>query len=400
MNSDETVVLKFGGTSVGSIDLVKSVAQVVKRKLGDFKRVVVVVSAMGHTTDKLIEEAYAITPRPNERDVDMLLATGEQMSSALLSIALQAIDVPSIALTGAQAGFKTIGRHRKNKIENLDISRIKGLLNDYQVIVVSGFQGINSLGDITTLGRGGSDTSAVALAAQLGVSCEIYTDVDGIYTTDPRICQKAKRINHLTYEETIEMAHLGTKVIEPRSVEMAERYEVPLYLGLNTGSGEGTLIMKEVPEMERTLIKNVSVLKDILLVTMTYRKEDGINLADIFKKLADAEVNIDVINHNQLDEGTVKVTFTCTSDDRYEVEAVLDDLVLNYELIDGLAKVSVVGTAMRHQSGVAARVFKLFDDNQIDFYQVTTSEISLSYLIDKTNVTVIVPLLLEAFELD
>lgn len=290
------LVIKFGGSSVATIDKIKAVAKVIIDRKKDYEQIVVVVSAMGKTTNGLIQMANDLSAYPAEREMDMLLATGEMVSASLLSIYLQSIGEKSVALTGFQAGFETIGSHQVSKISNVITDRLIKELNDGKIVVVTGFQGMNENGDFTTLGRGGSDTSAVAIAAVLKARCEILTDVNGIYTVDPRIRKTAKKIDYISYQETMEMANLGAKVIEPRSVEMALRYDVPLFIGLNTGDLNGTNIIKEEDIVEQNIITNISNKNDVLLVKIFKKGSNEFGISEALKQLAQNDINIDMIN--------------------------------------------------------------------------------------------------------
>ncbi len=376
--------MKFGGSSVATIDKIKDVAQVILNRKRTCDQVLIVLSAMGKTTDNMIKMAEELSDNPSPREMDLLLSTGEMISASLMSIHFKSLGVDSIALTGFQAGVKSVGSHEKSKIDKVDATRIEEELGKGKLVIVTGFQGINESGDITTLGRGGSDTSAVALAAVLGADCEIYTDVKGIYTVDPRVRKQAKKIDRLTYEETMEMANLGAKVIEPRSVEMAEKFSVPLYIALNTGDVEGTYIRKE-DSLEKNVITNISKKDNVLLTVISegFEKESGIT--ECFKKLADNDVNIDMISHTRDKEGNRISSFTTDLTSKALVKEILSEMGMDFEFIVNLSKVSLIGSAMRNQVGVAARAFGVLYDTKMKFYEVSTSEISISYLIDSEN---------------
>lgn len=393
------IVFKYGGSSVATIEKINQIAErlINHKSLG--KKVVCVVSAMGGTTDELIKMTEEITTRPNGREMDMLISTGEQISASLLAMAIQSKGEKSVAFTGFQAGFKTSGRHTDNRIEDVDVSRIERALEDDKIVIITGFQGLNEKGDITTLGRGGSDTSAVALAAKLNAPCHILTDVKGIYTVDPRIYNKAKKIDYLSYEETLEMAYLGARVLEPRSVAIAKKYGVKLYVGLNTEDVVGTYIVEEGDIMERKAVSNVSITDDVLLVNMRVCSGSFDDITDIFTDLADEGVNVDVISQNTRSNESQYVSFTSDVKTKQEVEDVLLRYNVSYKFIKGVTKISVVGSGMRTQPGVAAEVFRVFSDNNIRFYQVSTSEISISHIIDAEEKEKIVRILAEKFEL-
>ena len=375
------VVMKFGGSSVAITDKIRDVAQVILNRKKTCDQVVVVLSAMGKTTDNMIKMAEELSKNPSPRETDLLMSTGEMISASLMAIHFKSLGIDSVALTGFQAGIKSVGSHRKSKIDSIEPQRIVDELRAGKIVIVTGFQGINASGDITTLGRGGSDTSAVALAAVLGADCEIYTDVKGIYTVDPRVRKHAKKIDQLTYEETLEMANLGAKVIEPRSVAMAERFAVPLYIALNTGDVEGTYIRKE-DDMEKNVITNISKKDNVLLtiVNESFGKESRIT--ECLKNLADGDVNIDMISHARDKEGNQIISFTTDLASKALVEEILSTMEMDFEVVVNLSKVSLIGSAMRNQVGVAARAFGVLHDEKIEYYEVSTSEISISYLVD------------------
>lgn len=375
------VVMKFGGSSVATTDKIKDVAQVILNRKKTCDQLVVVLSAMGKTTDNMISMAEELAENPSPREMDLLMSTGEMISASLMAIHFKSLGVDSIALTGFQAGVKSIGSHRKAKIDRIDAERLEEELEADKIVIVTGFQGINEAGDITTLGRGGSDTSAVALAAVLGADCEIYTDVKGIYTVDPRMRKHAKKIDQLTYEETMEMANLGAKVIEPRSVEMAEKFSVPLYIALNTGDVEGTYIRKE-DNLEKNVITNISKKSDVLLAIINESFDKESKITECFKNLANNDVNIDMISHAKDREGNQISSFTTDLSSKSQVKEILTEMEMDFEFVENLAKVSLIGSAMRNQVGIAARAFKVLHDEELEFYEVSTSEISISYLVD------------------
>lgn len=397
------VVMKFGGSSVATIDKMKAVAQrVIARKMnGD--DVVVVVSAMGKTTNQLLELAAQASRNPSKREIDLLLSTGEQVSVSLISLIFNDLGIPAIGLTGQQAGIKTVGLHTKNKIDDIDPTKILKYLTDDKIVVVAGFQGINDEGDITTLGRGGSDTTAVALAAKLGCNAEIYTDVSGIYGVDPRLYPHASQLSTITYEEMKEMAFLGAKVMEPRSIEIGHRFNVNILVASAHSDEPGTWIKENVP-MEHKSITGISVSENVILVSLHHLPPKAKVVADLFIKLAQNEINVDIISQNMTPQGTMDVAFTASMEDMATVHAVLDSIQVTHPqaqiTIDpDIVKVSVVGSGMRTQSGVAAKLFELFSAHDIDFKLVTTSEISISYTMDKSLKAKAVALIAEAFNL-
>jgi len=384
------VVQKFGGTSVGTIERIRAVAKkVIQRKEQD-NDMVIVVSAMGKTTDSLITMANEISQNPDKRELDMLVSTGEQISIALLSMAFHEYGYDSISLTGFQAGIKTDGLHTKNHITDIDLKNVKKHLNEGKIVVVAGFQGINENGDITTLGRGGSDTTAVALAAKLRCACEIYTDVEGIYSVDPRVYKNAKKLDAISYEEMMEMASLGAGVMETRAVELGFKYNIPIYVAMTHSNKKGTIIKEFDESMEGKVITGLTINDDIMMITVNNVLYNSKNIAAIFDKVAKHSINIDMISQTAPFEGYVNISFTCSIDDSYLIEAIANELQAEMPEIEvckesNITKLSVVGIGMMRQSGVAAKVFNIFSDNNIEFKQVTTSEISISYTINSSD---------------
>jgi len=381
------IVQKYGGTSVATIDKIKSVAKLlIERKEAKYK-VVAVVSAMGNTTDKLIGMANEISKNPSKRELDMLISTGEQITSSLLAMALKEMGHDSIALTGFQAGIVTGNQHTKAPILDIHIDRIRRSLDQGKIVIVAGFQGVDEYGNITTLGRGGSDTTAVALAAKLECPCEIYTDVKGIYSTDPAIYPDAKKLDYISYEEMMEMASLGAKVIETRAVEMGKKYSVPIYIALNDGKTSGTYI-KELDEfMETKVITGLTTNDDDLMVTINNVLYDPKYIYDIFHRLSSMDINIDMISQTAPVGGYVNISFTAPKDSKDSINKLVGELritarEMKIDIQEDITKISVVGLGMKTQSGVASRIFKIFADNDIEFKQVTTSEIRISYTIN------------------
>lgn len=385
----KNLLVKFGGSSVADNEKIESVARILK-ELAKNNRIVCVVSAMGDTTDELIAKAKSINKNPNKRELDALLSSGEIISSSLLAMALENIGQKAISLSGLQAGFKTYGKYGFSKILDIDTKRVEEELDQGKIVVVAGFQGVNKENDITTLGRGGSDTSAVALAAKLKAACKIFTDVDGIYSVDPRFYPAAKKLDQISYEETMEMAHLGAKVIDPRAVEMAQKYGVELEIALNTGKVKGTII-SEGDNLEKSIITSVSAVDEILLVN---KELNNFKISELFAKLADRGINIDVINQTEIGEKSY-VSFTSTLDEKENIKAIADD----FEFIENVSKVSVIGNAMRNETGVAARIFGVLNYNKIKFYQVSTSEISVSIIVDTKIKDQVMKVLIEEFNL-
>ena len=381
------LVHKYGGTSVGTTEKIKRIAKRVIAEKEKGNDMVVVVSAMGKTTDYLVEMSKEIAINPNKREMDLILSTGEQVSIALLSMAFQEFGYDAIALTGFQAGIKTYRPHTKNKILDIDDEKIKNYLKEGKVVVVAGFQGVNENGDITTLGRGGSDTTAVAIAAKLGCPCHIYTDVDGIYSVDPRLYKEAKKLDVISYEEMMEMASLGAGVMEPRAIEIGCKYNIPIYVASSINDVGGTYIKEYDEKMEGNIVTGLSVCDDILMVTVSHILYNLDHVATLFEKLAIENVNVDMISQTAPVDGYINVSFTAPKDDLFVIEKVMGDLEGRVEISieDEITKISVVGIGMRNQSGVSGRLFRILADNGISFRQVTTSEISISYTIDKKD---------------
>lgn len=398
-----TSVLKFGGTSVASIDQIKNIARFIQNR-HETEQLVVVVSAMGKTTDHLLRMIHEVSAAPSKREIDMLLATGEQITIPLLSTALKELGVNAISLTGAQAGIQTTDHHAKARIESINTSLIQKHLEAGTVVVVAGFQGISATGDITTLGRGGSDTTAVALATALEGSCEIYTDVDGIYTVDPRYNAEAKKLTYITYEEMLEMASLGANVLETRAIEMAHKFNVPLYVAKSHTHIRGTHIIERNEEMESTVITGISIDNECLMASVKHLPFSQANIAELFMNLASKNLNIDMISIAAPYNDHVTVSFTAEKDDVTEIEEVITKMKRDHESIEittnnQVVKLSVVGIGMVSHSGVAANIFRLFAEENIHYYQVTTSEISISYTILKSDVQRCVDILSRAYDL-
>lgn len=381
------LVHKYGGTSVGTTEKIKRIAKRVIAEKEKGHKMVVVVSAMGKTTDHLVEMSKEITMNPNKREMDMMLSTGEQISIALLSMAFQEFGHDAIALTGFQAGIQTHGPHTKNKILDVNEEKIKAYLNEGKIVVVAGFQGINDNGDITTLGRGGSDTTAVALAAKLDCPCHIYTDVDGIYSVDPRLYPEAKKLDVISYEEMMEMASLGAGVMEARAIEIGCKYGIPIYVASSINQVSGTYIKEYDETMEKNIITGLSVRDDCLLVTVSKIPYQVGQVAMIFEKLAFENVNVDMISQTAPLDGLITISFTAAKDDLVAIQRVIEELnpELEIDINQDIANISVVGMGMRNQSGVSGCLFRILADHGIAFRQGTTSEISISYTIDKKD---------------
>ena len=399
------VVQKFGGTSVGDLNRIQNVANIVKKYKENGDDVVVVVSAMAGETNKLLDYANHFSKTPPQREVDLLVSSGERVTSALLSIALQAMGIPAIALTGRQAGIKTTSDHMKARIMDINPEKMQKYLKEGKVVIVAGFQGINENGDVTTLGRGGSDLTAVAIAGALEADkCEIYTDVDGIYTTDPRIEPKAKKIDVISYDEMLELASLGAKVMQSRSVELAKKLNVDIEVKSSFNPEiKGTLITKETPDMEKVLVSGIALDKNQARVSI-FGVEDrpGIS-AEIFKKLADKNINVDMIVQNVGKDNKANLTFTVPQTELELTKEVLKEYENNSESIeydDSIAKVSVVGVGMKSHSGVAAKAFETLAKENINILMISTSEIKISMVIDEKYGELAVRALHKAYELD
>lgn len=395
-------VVKFGGSSVADIEKMRHIAENLKIRKDNGEDLVVVVSAMGKTTNQLLAIANEAVKNPSKREVDMMISTGEQISIALLSMILNEMGAKAVSLTGFQAGIRTEGVHTKTKIIDIDIEKIEEKLQEGNIVVVAGFQGYNEIGEITTLGRGGSDTTAVALAAKLNCSCEIYTDVDGIYGIDPRLYPKARHLDEIDFEEMKEMAFLGSKVMEPRSVDIAQHYGVEIYVASAHENKKGTYIKEVDRSVESRSITGLSVAENVMMVTLNNLPVESIS--EVFISLAKEEINIDMISQTTMSDGRTSLSFTASAEDKSAMEAIMHKIISPIEgvtmsTVTDIVKISVVGSGMRTQSGVAAKLFKLFADNDIQFMQVTTSEISISYIMKKSYKEKAVFIIAEDFQL-
>ena len=384
------VVQKYGGTSVGSIERIRNIAKRVLDRKQKGSSMVVVLSAMGKTTDDLIKMAYALSPSPEKRELDVLLSTGEQVSIALLSIALNEMGSSAVSFTGHQVNIKTEGIHTKSRIIDINEQKIIEELQGDKIVIVAGFQGVNEENEITTLGRGGSDTTAVALAAKLGAVCEIYTDVDGVYTIDPRLYPSAKKLDFISYEEMLEMASSGAGVMHSRSIEIAEKFKVPVIVALNTGEIPGTVIKEMDNSMERTAITGLAVNDDEAMITLNGVPHDIRIIAEIFRKIAGQDINIDMISQTTPINKLVSISFTLPQTDLLQVGTMLDEyknkiFTFSYESFENITKLSVVGLGMKSQSGVASKMFNILAENNIAVSIITTSEIKISYVINPAD---------------
>lgn len=400
------IVQKYGGTSVGSIERIMNVARKVKgfRERGD--DVVVVLSAMSGETNRLIELAKQAQSAPDARELDVLLATGEQQTIALLSMMLKSLGVAARSYTGPQVHILTDSAFNKARILSIDEARIRNDLDEGSVVVVAGFQGVDSNGNITTLGRGGSDTTAVALAAALKADeCQIYTDVDGVYTTDPRVVPEARRLPRITFEEMLEMASLGSKVLQIRSVEFAGKYNVPLRVLSSFAEGEGTLITYEEDGMEEPLISGIAFQRDEAKLTILGVPDEPGIAYRILGPIGEADIEVDMIVQNVGADGTTDFTFTVNRGDYEKALKILEQTAkeLGARDVNGdtkIAKISIVGVGMRSHAGIAATMFKALADEGINIRMISTSEIKTSVVVDEKYLELAVRTLHSAFKLE
>jgi aspartate kinase len=400
------IVQKYGGTSVGSIERIKAVAErvVETKRLGN--DVVVIVSAMSGETDELIELANQISPNPDEREMDLLLSSGERISAALTAIAINELGFKSISFTGRQVGIITDEFHTKAKIERITGERVREALNKGIIPVIAGFQGVTETSEVTTLGRGGSDLSAVAVAATLGADlCEIYTDVEGVYTTDPNIVPDARKLDKISYDEMLELASLGAKVLQTRSVEFAKKYEVPVEVRSSFNNNPGTLVVKEDKEMEKVVVSGVAYDKNQAKITaIAVLDRPGI-AAKLFNAVAAAHIVVDMIVQNISGDGkATDLSFTVPKTDSKKALKITEQIVAELGakgvvLRDDIAKVSIIGVGMRTHSGVAARMFETLAKHGINIMMISTSEIKISCVIDSKYTELAVRVLHDAFEL-
>ena len=397
------IVEKYGGTSVATIEKIKAIAQHAAEMKKEGHNLIIVASAMGKMTNELIALAEEIGPNLNQREMDSLLSTGEQRTITLLSMAINALGIPAISLTGYQCGFITSHHHTHARIKDIDITNLQKHLDEGKVVVVAGFQGASEDGEITTLGRGGSDTTAVALAAKLGWECHIYTDVHGVYTTDPRMYAKAKHLSEITYDEMMQMACLGSGVLETRSVELASKYKVKLFLGksLEKDKSKGTYIMEKTQNLEDMPITGISVKEDYAILRVSDIPNDGKFLGKLFDMIADLNINLDTISQQLNDNGNVNFTFYCNEKQSDTILEQYPTLNEPYEIkrMLGFVKLSVVGVGISTHSGIASKVLATLREHNIPFYQITSSEISISLTINYKDRKQAVQVLAEAFDL-
>jgi aspartate kinase len=385
------IVQKYGGTSVGDVDRIKNVAQRIQKTRAAGHQLVIVVSARSGVTNELIARAKAINDQPNTREMDMLLAIGEQETIALTAMALHALNIPAVSYTGAQAGIFTDQVFTKAKIKKINPQPILKDLQEGKVVIVAGFQGINDEGQITTLGRGGSDLTAIALAAACRAEkCEIYTDVDGVYTADPRIVKNAKKIDEISYDEMLELASLGSKVMQSRSVEFAKQYGVVFEVRSSFNHNPGTIVKEEVAYMEKVVVRGVALDKDQAKVVISSLPDKPATAATIFNALANASINVDMIVQTVGHTGSVDLTFTVQRDDAANAVKVLPAILAQIgggelKAFDNIAKLSVVGVGMRTHAGVAATLFTALGNAGINIQLIATSEIKITVAVDRAR---------------
>ena len=385
----EIVVQKYGGSSVATIEKIKGVADKIIDKYNKGYGVVVIVSAMGKTTNQLVELAKDICVNPDQREMDMLLTTGEQVTISLLAMTLISKGYNAVSFTGPQLHIETTQVHQNARIIDIDVSKVEKALEEKKIVVVAGFQGVTKDSEYTTLGRGGSDTSAVALAAKLEAVCEIYTDVDGIYAMDPRKLKGAKKIDAIGYEEMMEMASLGAGVIHYRAVEIAYKFKMPVYVASTFSNEKGTTIMDGgLIKVEETIITGMTSCLDDVQITVLDLPSCTKSLYRLFGQLGEIGVNVDMISQMITENNRMNVSFTVPKDDLNKAEEIIkdwqtEDHRIQYESNNDIAKISVVGSGMRSHSGVAAKVFELMADNNIEIKMVTTSEIKITWVVDR-----------------
>jgi aspartate kinase len=399
------IVQKFGGTSVGDVDRVKNVARRVAQARAGGHDVVVVVSAMAGETDRLIGLAQKVADRPNERELDVILATGEQVSIGLLSLALHGLGQRARSFTGGQVRIQTDDVHTKARIVSIDSERVRQALSDGEIAIVAGFQGVSAEDEITTLGRGGSDLTAVAMAAALQADvCEIYTDVDGVYTTDPNIVSEARKLDRISYDEMLELASLGAKVLQTRSVEYAKNYLVPVHVRSSFNDNPGTMVVKEDAAMEKVVVSGIAYNKQEAKITITRVADRPGIAATLFGRVAEANIVVDMIVQNMSQDGSTDISFTVPRTDYARaqdiVRAVAKEIGAGKVIGDDkIAKVSIVGVGMRTHSGVAAKMFETLGREKINILMISTSEIKVSCVIEAKYAELAVRVLHEAFGL-
>jgi len=406
MNLSEIIVQKYGGSSVATPEKIKCVAEKVKERVKSGKKMAVVVSAMGKTTDALLKLAGEVAEHITPREVDMLLATGEQVTSALLALALNDCGISAVSRNAFQLGIITSSNYSNARIVDMNLKQLEEDFRTYEVVVITGFQGITEEGNLTTLGRGGSDTSAVAVAAKAGAVCEIYSDVAGIYTTDPNLVSGAKKLEAITYDEMLELAALGAKVLHSRAVELAKIYNVTLYCGSTFSEEKGTFIVKNLPEwLEHPVVTGVTIAKKQIKFSLVCKNSGDATLSQLFQALAEKYINIDMISITSDDKG-VFITFSVIdapirdkSAKEVVVTTVKDCLGVEPD-VENAVKVSAVGVGMNSASGVAARYFSAFNKSGVKVLGVTTSEIKISVLVREEQAEIALKAIVEEFELE
>lgn len=401
----DIIVQKFGGTSVGTVERIDAVAEIIKGA-SKSKKIIVVVSAMGGETNRLVTLAKHFDEDPDKREFDALVSTGETVSSALLAMALQSKGIKARSYSASQISMRTTDSYSKAKILDVDAEKILNTIKDNTIPIITGFQGVTAGGDVTTLGRGGSDTTAVAIAAQVGAErCDIYTDVDGIFTTDPKVVPNAKKLDSITMEEMLELASQGAKVMQTRAVEFANKYNVPVRVLSSFNDGSGTLISLKDEGMENSVVSGIAFQKDQVKFTLHGVGDTPGTAFKILGPISDAEIEVDVIVQNVSVDGKTDFTFTVATEDQDAVNKVIEttkndvqykDLIVNSEI----AKVSLVGAGMRSQTGVASRAFKALSENDVNIQIICTSEIKITMVIDEALVDKAVQVLHEEFELE
>ncbi len=398
------IVQKYGGTSVGSLERIEIVAKRVAKAKDGGNSLVVVVSAMSGETNKLIEYAHHFSKTPSKREMDILLSSGERVTASLLAIALQEMGYKAKAMTGRQAGIRTDTSHTYARIESINTQAIKECLAEDTIIIVAGFQGISNDGDVTTLGRGGSDLSAVALAGALRAdACEIYSDVDGIYTTDPRIEPKARKLDRISYDEMLELSSLGAKVLQNRSVELAKKMGVKIIAKSSFSEGDGTIITQESEGMEAVLVSGIALDKNQARVSLRDVTDRPGIAAEIFNRLANEQINVDMIIQNASKEGTTNLGFTVPQSELDRAKLAIDTFnhdIGSADYDENVCKVSIVGVGMKSHSGIAAKAFSAMADNNINIEMISTSEIKVSMIIDEKYGELAVRVLHETYKLD
>jgi aspartate kinase len=400
------IVQKFGGTSVADIDKIRNVAQKVINGKKAGNEIVVVLSAMAGETDRLIALAHKASDSPDEREYDSLISTGEQVTVTLLSIVLNSMGYSARSFLGFQVKIITDKAYKKARIVSINTEEIKNELKRGSIVVVAGFQGVDKDNNITTLGRGGSDTSAVALAAALNADrCDIYTDVDGVYTTDPNICNKARRLDKISYDEMLEMAITGAKVLQPRSVEMAKKYDVPVYVKSTFSDEGGTLVTKEDKDMEREIVSGITYDRDQAKITVVHVPDKPGIAAALFTPLSDKNIIVDMIIQNASLEGFTDLTFTVSKKDLKDAQKIVEKTAKSVgakkvEVDDQVAKVSIIGVGMASHSGVAAKMFTTLANESVNIMMISTSEIKISCVIQRKHTELAVMVLHDAFGLE